>query len=120
MFVIGCYPSYSNGNVPIACRDGLPGHQLASLAQRQYPIVYSSGSECRTNISEECVDLIGVDLNLELLAALPAADLFRRTQIVMTRAMAKNGEARKSGAVVSCKQPIDNRLSQDLVAHSGR
>jgi hypothetical protein len=83
---------------------------MASLAQRQYPVVYSSGAECRLNITEEYIDVAGVDLNLELLPALPAADLFRWAQSIMTRAMAKDGEARKSGTVASSEQPIDNRL----------
>jgi hypothetical protein len=41
--------------------------------------VYASGAECRSNIIEEYIDVAGVNLNLELLPALPAADLFRWT-----------------------------------------
>jgi hypothetical protein len=50
--------------------------------------------------------MVGSNLNLKFLAALPAANLLSRAQASVTGAVSVNRKTRKAGAVFPCQQPI--------------
>jgi hypothetical protein len=72
--------------------------------------MYTGGAECGPGIIKKRIDCIGPDLDLKLLAALPATDLLCRIQIIMACAVAENREARKPRIFLPCQQPIHNRF----------
>ena len=78
------------------------GAQMASRAQRHNPEVNAGSAELISRIVKKRIHGIGRNLNLELLAALPATDLLRRIQVIMTGTVARYRKARESAALVAC------------------